>query len=147
MPWWLRAISVVGFGQLPLQCVSVGLVGDEYRAGQAGVALVAGLQRRQQAPAVGQEPVGPVEQVQAVVVLAGELDPGAVGPELGGGQERLLGVFLALGDVVHRHGGGGVPGVALQDVDRQAEFGQPGQLGVSEPVGVAQSHWLALGCR
>ena len=56
--------------------------------------------------------------MQTVVVVAAELDAGAVGAQLGGGQERLLGVLIAGGDVVHRHGGRGVPGVALQDVDR-----------------------------
>ena len=136
--------QLFGVAELPRQGVVMGLVGDEDRAGQAGVALVAGLQRRQQAPAVGQEAVGSVEQVQAVVVLAGELHLGAVGLELGGGQERLLGVFLALGDVVHRHRRCGVPGVALQDVDGQAELGEPGQLGVPEPVGVAQLQPPAL---
>ena len=54
------------------------------------------------------------------------------------------------GDVVHRHRRGGVPGVALQDVDGQAELGEPGQLGVPEPVGVAQLHrlgpWLSVIC-
>ena len=50
--------------------------------GVAGVAFGAGLDRWEQAPAVREEPVGPVEQVQAVVVLAGELDPGAVCAEL-----------------------------------------------------------------
>jgi hypothetical protein len=47
--------------------------------GRAGVALATGLQRRQQAPTVGWEPVGALEQVQAVVVVAGELHSGAVG--------------------------------------------------------------------
>jgi hypothetical protein len=86
----------------------------------------------------GKKPVGPVEQVQAVVVLAGEQHAGAVGLELRGGEERLLGVLLALGDVVHRHRRAGVPGVALQDVDGQPELGQAGQLGVPEPVRAAQ---------
>ena len=54
-----------GVGELPFEGLLVGLVGDEDRAGQAGVSLAAGLQRRQQAPAVGQDPVGAVEQVQA----------------------------------------------------------------------------------
>jgi hypothetical protein len=31
-----------------------------------------------------------------------------------------------------------VAGIAHQDVDRQAEFGQPGQLRVAEAVGVAE---------
>jgi hypothetical protein len=47
-------------------------------------------------------------------------------------------VLLALGDVVHRHRRGGVPGVALQDVDGQPELGESGQLRVPEPVGVAE---------
>ena len=72
------------------------------------------------------------------MVVSGELHPSAVGPELDGGQERLLGVFFTLRDVVHRHSRRGVPGVALQDVDGQAEFGQPSELGVAEPVGVAE---------
>ena len=127
-----------GVGELAFQRLLVGLVGDEDRAGQARVSLAAGLQRRQQAPAVGQDPVGAVEQVHAVVVLAGELHPGAVGPQLDGGQERLLGVFFPLGDVVHGHRRAGVPGIALQDVDGQAELGEPGQSGVAEPVGVAE---------
>ncbi|MGH3613620.1 MAG: hypothetical protein ACRDRK_13725 [Pseudonocardia sp.] len=38
--------QLAGLGQLRLQSAVVGLVGDERRAGQAGVALVAGLQRR-----------------------------------------------------------------------------------------------------
>jgi hypothetical protein len=134
----------LGVGQLPGEGVLVGLVGDEDRAGQAGVALVAGLQGRQQAPAVGKEPVGAVEQVQAVVVFAGEAHPGAVGLELDGGQERLLGVLLAFGDVVHGHGRGGVSGIALQDVDRQPEFGKTGQLGVPESVGMAEPDRSAL---
>lgn len=79
------------------------------------------------------------------MVVAGELDAGAVGSELGGGQERLLGVFVAGGDVVHGHRRGGVSGIALQDMDWQAEFGQPGQPGVAEAVGVAQPHDVALG--
>ncbi|MFJ6565518.1 hypothetical protein ACIQMV_37895 [Streptomyces sp. NPDC091412] len=92
----------LGLSQLPLKGALVGGVGDEDRAGQAGVSLVAGLQGRQQAPAVGQEAVGSVEQVEAVVVVAREDDVGAVRPQFRGGQERLLGVFLAGGDVVHR---------------------------------------------
>ena len=66
--------------------------------------------------------------------------PAAVGLELRGGQERLLGVFLALRDVVHRHRRRGVPGIALQHLDRQAELGETGEAGVAEPVGVAQPH-------
>ena len=106
--------------------------------------MLARLQGRQQAPAVGQEPVGAVEQVQGVVVLAGEADAGAVGLELDGGQERLLGVLFPAGDVVHGHGRRRVPGIALQDVDGQAELGELGQLGVPEPVGVAEPDRLPL---
>ena len=87
---------------------------------------------------MGQEPVGPVEQVQVVVIRAGELHPGAVGAKLHRRQERLLGVFFALRDVVHRHGRGGVPGIALQNLDRQPELGEASELGVAEPVGVAE---------
>ena len=74
---------------------------------------------------------------------------GAVGPELGGGQECLLGVFLTLRDVVHGHRRAGVPGISLQDVDGQAELGEAGQPGVAEPVGVAEPdrHALAVGDR
>ena len=136
--------ELLGVGVLPLQCGAMGGVGDEHGAGQAGVAFAAGLRRGQQAPAVGKEPVGSFEQVQTVVVLAGEPHCRAVGPKLRRGQERLLSVLLALGDVVHRHGRGGVAGVALYDVDGQAEFGQPGQLGVPESVGVVQPYRPAL---
>jgi hypothetical protein len=40
-----------------------------------------------------------------------------------------------------------VAGVSLQDVDGQSELGQAGQLGVAEPVGVAEVHapTLAVG--
>ena len=112
-----------GVGELAFEGLLVGLVGDEDRAGEARVSLAAGLQRREQAPAVGQDPVGAAEQVHGVVVLAGEGDAGAVGFQLDGGQECLLGVFFPLGDVVHGHRRGGVPGIALQDVDGQAELG------------------------
>lgn len=102
------------------------------------------MQRGQQAPAVGQDPVGAAEQVNDVVVLAGEGDAGAVGFQLDGGQECLLGVFFPLGDVLHDHRGGGVPGIALQDMHGQPELGEPGQLGVPEPVGVAETDGPAL---
>ena len=71
-------------------------------------------------------------------------DAGAVGFQLDGGQECLLGVFFPLGDVVQGHRRGGVPGIALQDVDGQAELGEPGELGVAEPVGVAEPDGPAL---
>ena len=116
---------------MALQHLPMGAVGDEHRAGQAGVALVAGLQRWQHAPPVGQEPVCAAEQVQAVVVVTGQLDAGAVSAKLRGGQERLLGVFVAGGDVVHGHRRGGVSGIALQDMDWQAEFGQHARVPAS----------------
>ena len=50
-----------GLLQLPGEGLFVALIGDEHRTGQTGVALLAGLQRRQQAPAVGEDPVGAVE--------------------------------------------------------------------------------------
>lgn len=74
------------------------------------------------------------------MVVAGEPHPGAVGLELCGGQEGLFGVFFSLRDVVHRHRGCGVPGVALQHFDGQAEFGEAGQASVPEPVGMTQPH-------
>jgi hypothetical protein len=37
-----------------------------------------------------------------------------------------------------------VAGVALQDMDGQAEFGKPGQPGVAEAVGVAEPDRPAL---
>ena len=81
-----------------------------------------------------QEPIGPVEQVHPVVVLTGERDRSAVSFELAGRQERLLGMLFTLRHVVHRHSRVGVTGVALQNVHRQAEFGEPSQAGVPESV-------------
>jgi hypothetical protein len=81
-----------------MSCVS-----DEYRTGQTRVALVAALQRWQQAIAVRQKTVGAIEQVHPVVVLAGERDRGGVGLELAGRQECLLGMLFALRHIVHRH--------------------------------------------
>ncbi|MFV8176935.1 hypothetical protein [Mycolicibacterium peregrinum] len=48
----------VGFAALVEQLVEMGGVGGEVAARQAGVAFVAGLQRRQQTDTVGQHPVG-----------------------------------------------------------------------------------------
>ena len=124
--------------QLPLEGGEVTVVGHEDAAGQAGVAFLAPLQGRQQAVAVGQEPVCAAGQMQRVVVFPGEDHAGAVGPELAGGQERLLGVLVAAGDVVHGHGRRGVARVALQDVDGQSQPGELGELGVPEAVGVAE---------
>ncbi len=106
--------------------------------GETRISLAAGLQGRQQAPSVGQDPVGAAEQVDCVVVLAGERHPGAVCLQLDGREERLLGVFLPLGDVMQGHRRSRVPGIALQDVDGQAELGEPGQPGMPEPVGMAE---------
>ena len=70
-------------------------VGGELVAGQAGVAPVAGLAGWQQAPSVGQDPVGPLVQLQHVVEVAGaDLELAAVGGELPVAQE--LG-FVGLG--------------------------------------------------
>jgi hypothetical protein len=113
-------------------------VGHEDAAGQARVAFLAPLQGRQQAVAVGQEPVCAVEQVQRVVVFPGEGHAGAVGLELAGGEECLLGVLIAAGDVVHGHGRRRVSRVSLQDVDGQPHLGELGELGVPETVGVAE---------
>ena len=85
------------------------------------------------------ETVGPIEQVHPVVVLAGERLRGGVGLELAGRQECLLGMLFALRHIVHRHRRVGVPGVALQYVRGQAEFGEPSKAGVPESVGLAEA--------
>ena len=92
-----------------------------------------------------QKTVGPVEQVHAVMVLAGERDRGGVGFELAGRQECLLGMLFALRHIVHRHCRVGVPGVALQHVHRQAEFGEPSKAGVPEPVRMAELDRASFG--
>ena len=127
-----------GVGELPFEGLLMGLVGDEDRAGQAArfpcrsfAAAGACTSRWARSGPPGRAGAG-------VVVLAGENDAGAVGLQLDGGQERLLGVFFPLGDVVQGHRRGGVPGIALQDVDRQADLGETGQPGVPEPVGMAE---------
>jgi hypothetical protein len=68
--------------QLPLEDSEMAVVDREDAAGQARIAFLAPLQRRQQAVPVGQEPASPVEQVQRIVVFPGEDRAGAVGPEL-----------------------------------------------------------------
>lgn len=58
------------------------------------------------------------------MVLTVENDRVTVGFELAGREERLLSVLFALRDVMHRHYRVGVPGVALQHMHWQAEFGE-----------------------
>ncbi|MEU0569801.1 hypothetical protein ABZ297_31100 [Nonomuraea sp. NPDC005983] len=50
---------------------------------------------RQQAIAVGQDAVGPVEQLQLVVFFPGEGDQGSVGAEFTGGQVDSTGIRFA----------------------------------------------------
>ena len=92
-----------GVGELPFESLPVGAVRNIDGAGEARVSLAARLQGRKQAPAVGEDPVSAAEQVDGVVVLAGEHEAGAVCLQLGGREECLLGVFLPLGDVVQGH--------------------------------------------
>lgn len=61
--------EVAGFVALPEQSVSEGGVGDELRAGQAGVPLGACLAGREGAVAVGQDAVGATVQRQGFSVL------------------------------------------------------------------------------
>src|SRR6266568_2340997 len=50
----------------------------------------------------------------------------AVGPELAGGQERLLGVLVTAGEVVHGHGRRRVSRVTLENVDGQPQLRELG---------------------
>jgi hypothetical protein len=106
-----------GAGPLGAQLGQKCRVGGELIAGQAGVSLVAGLAGRQQAPAVGQDPVGaPVQREHVVEVVWVDLEVPGVGGDLAVAQELSLGGGLQRPCVGHAHGGRQVPEVALQDV-------------------------------
>src|SRR5574337_914977 len=62
--------ELAGAGLLGLQLGQERRVGRELVAGQARIALLTQLARRQQAPAVGQDPIGAFVQLQHVVDLA-----------------------------------------------------------------------------
>ncbi|MDO2378387.1 hypothetical protein Q2298_08475 [Rhodococcus electrodiphilus] len=85
---------ICGVVELALQDGSVGGVVDKDRTCLTSVAFVAGLQWRQHTPTGGRASVGAVDQGPAVVVVAGELDPGAFGLQLHRRQEFLLGVLM-----------------------------------------------------
>ena len=81
-------------------------VSGELVTRQAGVSPVAGLARWQQAPAVGQDPVGPLVQLQHVVEVTGaDLKVAGVGGQLAVAQELgFVGFGQGLG-IMHRHRG------------------------------------------
>ena len=54
-------------------------------------------------------------------------------------------MLFALRHIVHRHCRVGVPGVALQHVHRQAEFGEPSKASVPESVRVAELDRASFG--
>ncbi len=84
--------ELVGAGQLGFQLGQEGRVGGELVAGQAGVALGADLTGRQQAPTVGQDPVGAPVQLEHVVEVARvDLEVARVGGDLAVAQELGLG--------------------------------------------------------
>jgi hypothetical protein len=82
----------------------IGAVGGELVAGQARVPALAHLPWWEQAPAIGEDPIGAlVELEQLVEVGRGELELAAVGRDLLEAQElALLGLVADL-DVAHRH--------------------------------------------
>ena len=90
--------------ELLLVLDEVGAVGGELVAGQAGVSAVADLSGREQAPAVGEDPVGALVELQQLVEIRRvELELAAVGGDLLEAQElALLGLVADL-DLAHRH--------------------------------------------
>ncbi len=84
--------ELLGGGELAADLGKVAAVGGEVVAAVAGVALVAGPDRGQQAVAVGQDPVGAaveLEQVEHVAAVHAGL--AAVPADLDHGQELAFG--------------------------------------------------------
>ena len=92
-------------------------VGGELVAGQAGVALVAGLPGRQQTPPIGQDPVGALVELEHVVEVTGvDRQVAAVRGDLAVAQKLP---FVRLGEgfgVFHGHRRADVAHVPLHDV-------------------------------
>ncbi len=106
-----------GAGPLGVQLRQERRVRGELVTGQAGVALPAFLARGQQAPAVGQDPVGAAVQLKHVVEVSWvDLEFPTVVGDLAVAQELPLGGGLQRLRVGHAHGWRQVPEVALQDV-------------------------------
>ena len=83
--------ELFGAGQLGGELGQERGVGGELVAGQAGIPLAAQLPGRQQAPAVGQDPVGPLVQLEHVVeVTRVGVELAGVGGELAVAQELGL---------------------------------------------------------
>ncbi len=116
-------------------------VGSEFVAGQTGVALGADLPRRQQTPAIGQDPVGALVEGEHVVEVArvdGQF--ACVGGQLPIAQELGL---LSAGQGVridHSHLWCEMAEVALHDVQRDAGVEKAGCLGVPETVSALKVH-------
>jgi hypothetical protein len=96
--------ELLGFGELTADLGQVAAVSGEVVAAVAGVALVAGPDRRQQAIAVGQDAVGaPVELEQVEHVAAVRAEFAAVAAGLDHGQELALGGAGQGRGVAHGH--------------------------------------------
>ncbi len=94
---------------------------------------------RQQAPPVGQHPVGAAVQLEHVVKVPGVgLDRAGVGGELAEPQELGLGRLGQGLGIMHGHGGRQVPEVTLHHVDRHPGVEQAGGGGMPEAVGAVE---------
>ena len=131
-----RSISASVSDSWTCQLREVAGVGGEVVAGQACVAALAALDRRQQAHPVGQDPVGVTGELHHLVDVGRvERELAAVSAELFEAQELPLVGFGQRVGVAHRHLGRQMPEVALHDVDRHAAVEQLGRPGVAHPVG------------
>ena len=131
--------ELFGAGQLGGELGQERGVGGELVAGQAGIPLAAQLPGRQQAPAVGQDPVGPLVQLEHVVeVTRVGVELAGVGGELAVAQELgLVGGGQGF-RVDHRHFRRQVAEVALHHVQRDPGVEQAGGLGMPETVGAVE---------
>lgn len=123
LPVLVASLGDQGFGrgELAAQFVEMGGVGGEVPAGHACVALVAGFQRWQQAHPVGQHPVGARGELGHFVdVMRGDVDVGAVRPDLLVFEELCFGSGREGGRVAGGHLGTLVAEVALHDVEGNA---------------------------
>ena len=130
-----RSISASVSDSWSFELWQVAGVGREVVAGQARVAALAALERRQQAHPVGQDPVGVTGELDHLVDVGRvKIKLAAVRAELLEAQKLPLVRLWQRVGVAHRHLRGEVAEIALHDVDRHAAVEQLGRPGVAHPV-------------
>ena len=122
-------------GELGPQLRGMSGVGDEFRARQAGVSLIAQLFRWERAPTVGQDAISSLVELDQVVEV-GAVDRGGapVTGDLLVAEEFLFHGLRRGHGVVQGHVRRNVPEVAHHDVKRHSGVDQVGRRGVPEPT-------------